>query len=51
MATTSMTTVLNYRGGCFVLKGALAIMLTLLTESYQSIKADMVNPVKSLRSE
>jgi ABC-type antimicrobial peptide transport system permease subunit len=35
----------------FVLTGALTIMLTLFTVSYQSIKAALVNPVKSLRSE
>jgi putative ABC transport system permease protein len=35
----------------FALTGAGAIMITLLTISYQSIKAALANPVKSLRSE
>lgn len=35
----------------FVLAGLGALSVTLLTVSYQSIKAGLVNPVKSLRSE
>ena len=35
----------------FSLTAAGAIMITLLTVSYQSIKAALINPVKSLRSE
>ncbi|SOD89139.1 ABC transporter permease [Spirosoma fluviale] len=35
----------------FALAGVLAIAITLLTVSYQSVKAALVNPVKSLKSE
>ena len=45
----------TYRTGLpwwiFAGAGAGAMMLTLLTVSYQSIKAGLINPVKSLRSE
>jgi putative ABC transport system permease protein len=37
--------------GIFVLAGALALMIALLTVSYQSIKAALANPVESLRYE
>lgn len=35
----------------FVLSGVIAILITLLTVSFQSAKAALMNPVKSLRSE
>ncbi|GAB3175349.1 ABC transporter permease [Telluribacter humicola] len=35
----------------FVLAGVLAVLIAFLTVSYQSIKAALMNPVKSLRSE
>ncbi|MEP7319758.1 MAG: FtsX-like permease family protein, partial [Panacibacter sp.] len=35
----------------FVVAGAIAILIALVTVSFQAIKAAMVNPVKSLRSE
>ncbi|GAB3916338.1 ABC transporter permease [Larkinella terrae] len=35
----------------FVLAGALAILIALLTVSFQSIKAALMNPVKSLKTE
>jgi len=38
-------------GWVFVLTGLAAVMITLLTVSFQSIKAALANPVKSLRSE
>jgi putative ABC transport system permease protein len=35
----------------FAVTGILAMLLALLTVSYQSVKAARMNPVKSLRSE
>ncbi|MCC8424891.1 ABC transporter permease [Mucilaginibacter sp. UR6-11] len=35
----------------FILSGAAAILITLFTVSFQSVKAALANPVKSLRSE
>jgi hypothetical protein len=44
-----------YRSGMpwwiFASAGAGALLITLLTVSYQSIKTALINPVKSLRSE
>jgi putative ABC transport system permease protein len=37
--------------GIFVLSGLIALFISWLTVSYQSIKAARMNPVKSLRSE
>ena len=37
--------------GVFLLAGLLAVGVALLTVSFQSIRAALVNPVKSLRSE
>ena len=35
----------------FLLSGVIAIFITLLTVSFQSAKAALMNPIKSLRSE
>ena len=35
----------------FALAGLLGVVITLLTLSYQSIKAALMNPVESLRSD
>jgi ABC-type antimicrobial peptide transport system permease subunit len=37
--------------GIFLEAGASIILITLITISYQAIKAGLINPVKSLRSE
>jgi len=37
--------------GVFVLSAIVTIMITLITISFQAIKAALANPVKSLRSE
>jgi len=41
----------NVNGWVFVLAAAGAMVITLLTVSYQGIKAALANPVKSLKSE
>jgi putative ABC transport system permease protein len=45
----------NYRIGIswqvFVFAGLIAILIALITVSFQAIKAALANPVKSLRSE
>ena len=42
---------IHLTGGVFLLAGLLAIGIALLTVGYQSIRAALTNPVKSLRSE
>jgi putative ABC transport system permease protein len=37
--------------GVFVIAGASALLISWITVSYQSIRAAIVNPIKSLRSE
>ena len=37
--------------GVFVIAGASVMVITLLTVSFQAVKAAMANPVKSLRTE
>ena len=42
---------INIGGGVFLIAGASIILITLLTISFQAIKAAIANPVKSLRTE
>jgi ABC-type antimicrobial peptide transport system permease subunit len=42
---------INLSADMFILAGLATIIITLLTISYQSVKAALINPVKSLRSE
>lgn len=42
---------INIHWGIFALAGAIAICIALVTVSFQLVKAALVNPVKSLRSE
>jgi putative ABC transport system permease protein len=42
---------INIGPGVFILSGIAAVLITLFTISFQAIKAAIVNPVKSLRSE
>ncbi|MDR3712287.1 MAG: ABC transporter permease [Puia sp.] len=42
---------ININGLVFVVSGSLAILIALLTVSFQAIKAALANPVKSLRTE
>jgi len=42
---------INIAWWVFVLSGVIAIMITLATVSFQSLKAALMNPIKSLRSE
>jgi putative ABC transport system permease protein len=42
---------INIEWWIFALAGALAILIAFLTVSYQAIKAALMNPVKSLKSE
>jgi putative ABC transport system permease protein len=41
----------NVNGWLFLLSGMGAVLIALLTISFQAIKAALANPVKSLRSE
>jgi putative ABC transport system permease protein len=41
----------NLSGGLFALAGAGALVIALLTISFQAIRAALANPVKSLRTE
>jgi len=42
---------INLNAGIFLITGAMLVAITLLTISFQTIKAAIANPVKSLRSE
>ena len=42
---------INISWWIFVIAGVLAILIALATVSYQAIKASLINPVKSLRTE
>ncbi|HSZ86135.1 MAG TPA: FtsX-like permease family protein, partial [Puia sp.] len=42
---------INIRWSIFLIAGALAILIALITVSFQSVRAALMNPVKSLRSE
>jgi len=41
----------NFNWGLVALAGGAALLISLLTVSYESVKVAKVNPVKSLRSE
>jgi len=42
---------INFNWGIVIIAGAVALVISLLTVSYESVKAASVNPVKSLRTE
>jgi putative ABC transport system permease protein len=42
---------INIGAGVFILSGLIALLITIITISFQSIKAAIANPVKSLRTE
>jgi putative ABC transport system permease protein len=42
---------INISWWVFILAGATAVLIALLTVSFQAIKAAIANPVKSLRTE
>lgn len=42
---------INFSWGIVAVAGAMALLISLITVSYESVKAAKVNPVKSLRSE
>jgi putative ABC transport system permease protein len=41
----------NMGWGTFVLAGIIAVLIAIITVSFQAIKAAVANPVKSLRTE
>jgi ABC-type antimicrobial peptide transport system permease subunit len=41
----------NITAGIFIISIAASVIIAMITISYQAIKAALVNPVKSLRSE
>ncbi len=47
----SYTYKITIGAGVFIVVLALALLITLLTVSYQAIKAALINPVKSLKTE
>jgi len=42
---------INIGAGVFIIAGLSVMVITLLTISYQAIRAALANPVKSLRTE
>jgi len=42
---------INIGAGVFIISAVMAVLITVVTVSFQAIKAAVLNPVKSLRSE